>query len=83
MHVNVSQPLWTNISANIGWIAMNFYTDVRALQTMNTDFGDPMTFPLATSSGQNFIFSYMTFSSASTVLVLCANKPIGMLPLSL
>ncbi len=34
--------------STVGWIAMEFCTDIHGFQRMNpNDFGDPLTFPLA------------------------------------
>ncbi len=47
-----------NISTTIGWINMKFCTNIHGPQKMNPkNFGDPLTFPLAPPSDQNFNMS--------------------------
>ncbi len=47
--------LLVKLLKSIGSIAMKFGTDIHGVQKINfTDFGDPLTFPVATPAGQSF-----------------------------
>lgn len=47
-----------NISTTIGWVAMKLGTDIHDSLRMNwNNFDDPLTSPLAPSSGQTFHLS--------------------------
>lgn len=52
--ISISRHL-ASVSATIGWIDMKFCSDIHVLQRMNqSDFGDPLTFPLRPPWGWHF-----------------------------
>ncbi len=54
----------SEMAQTIGWIVMKCVTDINVpLKMKNNHFGDPLTFPLAPSSGQNVHFSNTLFHS--------------------
>lgn len=62
-------PPHENISTAIEWIAKKCCTDINNTQRMNpSDFGDPLTFPLA-SPWQYFIIGWITMTFGTDILV--------------